>query len=184
MSIQIINDACGCANQLLVKQAQGENTPIAITLPYDITGFTFKGTINFPVQIALSLGSGITASTITSYTGAISGNILTVSAITSGTIFVGMLVAGVGILPNTYIAGIVSGTGGIGTYNVTIGQTVASQVIANSVIILQLLSSQTESIPEGQYVFELWTISPSMPPINTEIIKGFFEISTANTRIP
>lgn len=183
MQLEIINIGCGCVDQLAVRQPQGDNTPFSISIPYNVTGVTFEGTINFPSPALLSLGSGLTLGTITSYTASISGNILNVTAIASGTIAVGMLVAAPNIAPNTYITSLGTGTGGIGTYNINIGQNVASGTIALSQVILQLLASQTQDVAEGQYPFDLWTVVTGSPPTNTPIISGFFEINNAITRI-
>jgi hypothetical protein len=57
------------------------------------------------------------------------GSLLTVSAVTNGTLAIGQQVNGAGSVAQCYIAGQVSGTGGIGTYTVTGAQTVASQTL-------------------------------------------------------
>jgi hypothetical protein len=59
----------------------------------------------------------------------ISGTTLTVSAVTSGTIAVGDLVYGAGIQPYTRVTALGTGTGGIGTYTVSVSQTVASTTV-------------------------------------------------------
>jgi hypothetical protein len=60
------------------------------------------------------------------FTGYISGSLLTVTAVTSGTIAVGQLITGLGITQYTTIDSLGTGTGGTGTYNVGISQTVGS----------------------------------------------------------
>lgn len=50
------------------------------------------------------------------FTGTISTTTLNVSAITSGTLYVGMFITGTSITAGTYIAAVGSGTGGTGTY--------------------------------------------------------------------
>lgn len=67
---------------------------------------------------------------ITSFVGSISGNVLTVTQITSGTIRVGYVLQGVGITPFTIIDTLGSGVGGVGTYHVNQAQTVASTPIS------------------------------------------------------
>jgi hypothetical protein len=75
--------------------------------------------------ISLEVGSGNAAS----FTGAIAGTTLTVSALT-GTMAVGQLVRGVGVLPATYIVAQLTGTAGLaGTYTVSLTQTVASEAM-------------------------------------------------------
>lgn len=50
------------------------------------------------------------------FQGSVSGNTLTVSSMTSGTILVGMTITGAGIAAGTIITSLGTGTGGIGTY--------------------------------------------------------------------
>lgn len=63
---------------------------------------------------------------ISSFTASITGTVMTVSAVASGTLLPGQLVLGTGVTSNTYIASFGTGSGGTGTYNVTISQTVGS----------------------------------------------------------
>jgi hypothetical protein len=87
---------------------------------YQITATDILG---YP-QLALFTTSNVVA------TGSISGTTLTVTAVTSGTIAVGMVVSGTGINSITVITafgtGPGAGTGGTGTYIVDTSQTVAS----------------------------------------------------------
>lgn len=46
-------------------------------------------------------------------------NVMTVTAVTSGTVAVGQQVTGAGLPANTYVASLGTGTGGAGTYNLT-----------------------------------------------------------------
>ena len=73
-------------------------------------------------------GGGGTIGTVGAV-GSIAGTVLTVTS-TSGTIQIGMIVSGAGILSNTQITGFISGTiGGVGTYRVDKSQTVASTAL-------------------------------------------------------
>lgn len=65
-------------------------------------------------------------------TGAISATTLTVSAVTSGTLTVGSRITGTGVAAGTVISALGTGTGGVGTYTVSISQTVASTTITGS----------------------------------------------------
>lgn len=67
-------------------------------------------------------------------TGSITGNTLTVTAVTSGTIVLGdTLFDAAGLIVNgTTITGFLTGTGGTGTYLVSVGQTVGSETISVS----------------------------------------------------
>ena len=62
-------------------------------------------------------------------TGSISGSTLTVSAVTSGTLYVGQTISGTGVTAGTTITALGTGTGGTGTYTVSAAQTVASTAI-------------------------------------------------------
>lgn len=63
-------------------------------------------------------------------TGSISGTTLTVTAVTSGSVWPGQKITGAGIAAGTYITAKGTGTGGTGTYTVGIAQTVASTSIS------------------------------------------------------
>ena len=65
------------------------------------------------------------------FTGAIAGGLTTlnVTAVTSGVIQVGMVIGGAGVTSGTTITALGTGTGGTGTYTVSVGQTVASTAI-------------------------------------------------------
>lgn len=85
-------------------------------------------------------GAGVTANTVVtafgtnSFTGSITGTTLTVTAISSGRIDIHQPISGSGILPETYIVGLLSGTGGTGTYEVsdTYASPVPSTTIAST----------------------------------------------------
>jgi len=53
---------------------------------------------------------------IATVTGSVSGTVMTVTAVTSGTLYVGQYVSGTGITAGTRISAFSSGSGGIGTY--------------------------------------------------------------------
>lgn len=63
-------------------------------------------------------------------TGSIAGTTLTVSAVTSGTIYVGAQISGTGVTAGTVITALGTGTGGVGTYTVDVSQTVASTTLS------------------------------------------------------
>jgi hypothetical protein len=62
-------------------------------------------------------------------TGSVATTVLTVTAVTSGTLAVGQIITGTNVLPGTRIAALGTGTGGTGTYTVSQSQTVASTTI-------------------------------------------------------
>ena len=94
----------------------------------------YKNEIVFPIvagQTQYTIGpiGNINAS----FTGSISGNILTVTGINSGAINVGQVLAGTGITTGTKIVAMLTGAGNnvneAGTYQVNINQTVSSTTI-------------------------------------------------------
>lgn len=62
-------------------------------------------------------------------TGSISGTTLTVTAVTSGTLYVGQTIQGTGVTALTIITALGTGSGGAGTYTVSTSQTVASTTL-------------------------------------------------------
>jgi hypothetical protein len=74
------------------------------------------------------------ANTPATFTGSITGNVLTVTAFASGApIAVGQNVAGTGITPGTTIISLGTGTGGMGTYNLSATPNVGSEAMTTSV---------------------------------------------------
>ena len=63
------------------------------------------------------------------FTASISGTTMTVSAVTSGTIYVGMTIQGAGLTLNTIVTALGTGTGGTGTYTVSASQTISSKTM-------------------------------------------------------
>lgn len=64
-----------------------------------------------------------------SFAGSISGATLTVTAVASGTVQVGQVLSGTGITAGTQILALGTGTGGNGTYTVSVTETVSSTAI-------------------------------------------------------
>lgn len=86
------------------------------TVPHDFT-MTIEKTVYDSAGVA--------------FTGSITGTVLTVTAMTSGTITIGQLIGGAA--SGTYITGFTSGTlGGVGTYTVNTSQTLASTSLTAS----------------------------------------------------
>ncbi len=96
----------------------------ATALTSAINGTTLRvrtiGTTNF-----LLIG----ASAAAVVTGSIAGTVLTVTAVTSGTLAVGAVLSGTGVTAGTTITALGTGTGGNGTYTVSISQTKGSGTI-------------------------------------------------------
>lgn len=56
------------------------------------------------------------------FTGSVSGNVLTVSSVVTGTLAIGQLLSSFDVTDGTYIRSFGSGAGGVGTYNLSISQ--------------------------------------------------------------
>ena len=98
--------------------------------------------------------------------GAGAGTILTVTGVTSGTLKVGMVLTGGSITAGTFISAFISGTGGTGTYIVSVSQnrtsatytgTMTSQiVVANTGIYNLQFSSQLKKTDSGEDDVNFW----------------------------
>ena len=68
------------------------------------------------------------------FTGSTSGTTLTVTSVSSGTIAINQSLYGIGILPETVITALGTGTGGTGTYTINRSQTVASGSLSSATV--------------------------------------------------
>jgi hypothetical protein len=143
--------ACGGTASAGVVSINGQPGAYTFTGSVTCTGttcvFTSSGIANvtFPLPSGMSIptqqcygpGGNTTPGTFTmpgvlfpaNVTGSISTTVLTVSAVTSGALYVGAVLSGTGVTSGTTIASLGTGTGGTGTYNVSISQTAASTTI-------------------------------------------------------
>jgi len=96
---------------------------------FEYTTLLLPGNGTNGAQNNLFLDSGSAGDAV--FTASISGTTMTVSAVTSGTIYVGCLITGTGVLANTTITALGTGSGGVGTYTVSQSQTVASTTITS-----------------------------------------------------
>lgn len=94
--------------------------------------------------IAAFAGSSLEAS----FTGSIAGTTLTVSAVASGTLSVGQTISDLtgALAANTVITGLGTGTGGVGTYSVSVNQTVASEDMTSAAPITNLQKARIGSV--------------------------------------
>ena len=77
------------------------------------------------------------------FTGNISGTTLTVSSVTTGTLYIGSIVTGTGITSGTKITAFGTGSGGVGTYTVNNSQTIASQTMGGTPVAYTVSSVNT-----------------------------------------
>ncbi len=121
-----------------VTASGGGLTVSAVTSGVLAVGQTISGSgITAGTTItALGTGTGGTGTyavsvsqTAASTTVTASGGVLTVTAVGSGALAVGDAISGSGVTAGTYITGLITGTGGTGTYAVSVGQTASSTTI-------------------------------------------------------
>jgi hypothetical protein len=93
------------------------------------------GAVTFPKLATSALATGpqyIAGNLTATFTASIIATTMTVSAVASGTIIVGMTLTGSGITAGTTVTAYVGGTGGVGTYTVSVSQTVGSVTVTGA----------------------------------------------------
>jgi len=116
------------------------------------------GTVSFGVPGGTGAGgasvTGSVAAGSASVTGSIADNVLTVSAVGSGTLVPGATLSGTGVAANTQITDQLSGTtGGVGTYALSIGeQTVAATTITAAYGVLTVSAVGSGALTVGDMI--------------------------------
>ena len=89
------------------------------------------GVGTYTVNLSQTLASGmLNSSTVGArFTASISGTTMTVTAVASGTIYLGQTIQGAGDTAGTIVSAFLTGTGGTGTYTVSASQTIASETM-------------------------------------------------------
>lgn len=88
-----------------------------------------EGADSVDSQVGIAVDASLDGASVI---GAINGTTLNVTGVTSGTIELGQSVSGDGVSAGTYITALGTGTGGVGTYTVSVSQTVASTDISTT----------------------------------------------------
>lgn len=110
-----------------------------VYVPTEIGGITLSGlytVISKTSEDTFLINAQEIAKT-SEFTGEISGTTLTVTAVTTGSTYVtnpvkvGQIITGTGIAANTIVTALGTGTGGVGTYEVSVSQTVSSTTISS-----------------------------------------------------
>ncbi len=93
-----------------------------------------SATINLTAAASFSAAAALIQAGIGHFdavvTGAIAGTTLTVSAVADGALAIGQVISGTGITAGTRITALGTGTGGVGTYTVSVSQTAASGTVS------------------------------------------------------
>lgn len=113
-----------------------------------VTGATTTASVTLTPfsQQLYPLVSSATIATAATFTGAITGTTLTVTAVATGTLQVGQIISGVGVTAGTYITALGTGTGGTGTYTVSTSQTVVSIALSTVGIVFPTIPSWVKRI--------------------------------------
>jgi len=104
----------------------------------------------------LALGSWVEITTIkvgssnsaaARFTASIAGLVMTVSAVASGALAVGQTIGAAGVAAGTTILTLGTGTGGTGTYNLSVAQTVGSEAMTGSLPNADTQAIQIDQVP-------------------------------------
>jgi hypothetical protein len=90
------------------------------------TGTGGAGTYTVNVSQTVTAGALNSATVGATFTATIAGTTMTVSAVASGTLYLGQTVQGAGVTANSVITALGTGTGGAGTYTLSVSSTVGS----------------------------------------------------------
>jgi hypothetical protein len=115
----------------------------------------------------------------TPITGSISGTTLTVTqGPATGSLLIGQSLAGKGVVPGTQITGLITGTGGVGTYTITPSQTVLSEILtATTPLILDVAAVPTGLIPS----VKVYATSVSQNYSSSFLDPGSYTVTTTDT---
>jgi hypothetical protein len=155
---QVITGAGVTAGTVILSQTSG-TTGGAGVYELDISQ-TVAGPIAVTVQggsfSAVDLLDATNFDAAAIVTGSIATTVLTVTDVAGGMLEVGQVISGPGITVGTTIDAFLTGTGGVGTYTVSVSQTAAStKVVAALVLNVSdriLVMSQTDATQNGIYV--------------------------------
>jgi len=112
------------------------------------------------------LSNSLSTTATPSFTGGISLTTLTVVAVYSGVLGVGSIIYGTGVASGTTITGLISGTGGTGTYTVSISQTVGGEAMTASIIPFTIQAYYQKPLFIDQAYVRVNTQSNGQPVLN------------------
>ena len=151
-TVTVVSPGYGYQSQPTITLSYGNAvlTPVLTSSPTVLSTATAGVSVN-QITVAYSSDPGtFIEEDAASFTGAIAnsvggvsaGTVLNVTAVSSGTLRVGMTIYGTGITAGTYISALGTGTGGTGTYTVSTSQLVSSTSI-NGIIAVSGFTSKT-----------------------------------------
>jgi hypothetical protein len=132
----------------------GEGVSAGTTIINLGTGSGGTGTyiVNISQSVKSTMLTGAATTAMALFTGDISGTTMTVTAVTSGSIYQGMTISGAGVAPGTaLVINLGTGSGGTGTYTVNISQSVQSTTLTGTTTapaaLLCLEANETNCLP-------------------------------------
>lgn len=129
-----------------------------------VSGVSITPTAGYNGQgVRTVVASPLTAAT---FTASVSGTTMTVSAVASGTLYVGESISGVGIPSTAIISSFGTGTGGTGTYTLSVGAAVGTLGTTSGSNVINISTVTSGSVTIGQ------TISSTNIPAGSTI-TGF-----------
>ncbi len=138
-----------------VKSAVHRSTGTSVTYTLDWTSDQSVGGIALPATnltsaalMRVKLYSSTTGLAGATVTGSTSGTTLTVTAVTAGTLAVGQTLSGTGVAAGTRITALGTGTGGLGTYTISVSQTLTSRTLTATSQLLD--SGDLSACPSSQ----------------------------------
>lgn len=126
----------GSLATMTLSQLQALSGSLTVTIDGAVKtagSIVLSGATSFSAAATLiASGLSISGTTGATFTGSITGNTLTVTTLSSGTIAVGQTLSGTNVTAGTTITAFGSGSGGTGTYTVSASQTVSSTTITST----------------------------------------------------
>ena len=143
-------------------------------------GYISAPTVTFGKSLATSAVSRPAPVTASGTVSSISTTVLTVGGTVTGTFSVGMILTGTGVTAGTYITSFGTGTGGAGTYNVNVSQTVASTTITGSIAFATATFAVTQSVapyPVGSKII----VTGVAAGVDLTTFNGTFTVTACTT---
>jgi fibronectin-binding autotransporter adhesin len=111
------------------------NSQTLLNFPFNSKMLINQSSSNYALTMTLNNVSEFTlqSNALATFSGSISGTTLTVTSVSSGSLSLGMWLSGGSVSLNTYITAFGSGSGGAGTYTVSVSQTVGTTTFTGNV---------------------------------------------------
>ncbi len=152
-TVTVVSPGYGYSSQPTITVSYGNAvlTPVLTSSP-TVTTTAAAGVSTNQITVAFTSDPGtfieedsatFTGAIANSIGGVSAGTVLNVTAISSGTLRVGMTVYGDGVTPGTYISALGTGSGGVGTYTVSTSQLVSATSSLVGIVSIDTFTSKT-----------------------------------------